>query len=107
MKTPKILVVLAFLALVGCTRTRPDKQFHVESADPCDRPSLVGVMGNKEYALNTENPPMAVACPGFIRMDAVGQDFSATVDLQQGVMTIQVAGQARRYVIEHVREVSK
>ena len=52
MKTPKTLVVFAFPTLVGCTRIWPDSQLHVESADPWDRPQVVGVLGNKEFVLN-------------------------------------------------------
>ncbi len=37
-------------------------------------------MGNKEFALNVEDAPMAVACPGSINMKDVGKDFPATVD---------------------------
>jgi hypothetical protein len=103
---PVTVVVLA-LALVGCTKARPDNQFHVVSADTCERPSIVGVLGNKEFALNMENPPMGVACAGFLRSEDVGKDFPATVDFDHGVVTITVAGEAHRYVIDHVREVSK
>ena len=122
MKRTSLAVLFFALALVGCTHSRPADMFHVVSADPCDRPSVVGVMGDKEYALNVQDTPLYLACPSPLKMDAVGKDFPATVDLQQGVVTIQlpdhsdvldIKGKVRfphgsvRFLIDHVREVSK
>lgn len=91
MKKILIAVLMALaLTLVGCAKARPDNMFHVVSADPCDRPSVIGIMGDKEYALNVENPPLYVACPGGMSMADVGKNFPATLDMDQGGMTIEV-----------------
>jgi hypothetical protein len=67
-------IVALSLALVGCQRAqRSSPTLHVTSADPCDRP--FGTMGNREYELNVENPPLYVACPGPMRMGGIGRDF--------------------------------
>src|SRR5205807_967855 len=80
---------VALMLSAACTH-RPDNQFHVISADPCERPSVVGVVANKEYALNVEDAPLYMACPSPLRMDAVGKDFPSTVDLQRGVVMLQL-----------------
>jgi hypothetical protein len=78
--------------------------FHVTSADSCDRPSAVGTIGNKEYSLNVKDPPLSVACPGILRMADVGKDFPATVDLDRGEMTLEIAGAKKVFEIDRVRE---
>jgi hypothetical protein len=92
------------LALVGCQRAQlSSPTSHVASADPCDRPS--STMGNGEYELNVENPPLHVACSGPMRMGGIGRDFRVIADIGKGILTIEVQARSarQRFMIERVR----
>ena len=97
--------VLSLLLLtIGCNSKPKIPMLHVIAADPCDRPSIVGVIGNREYRLNVKNPPLYLACPGVLRMADVGKDFPATVDLQREEMTIEINGEKKVLQIDGLRE---
>src|SRR5208283_1847428 len=85
------LLGLSMLPGAGCSKPPcPPSQveqkqeanmFHVISADPCELPSVVGIIGNKEYSLNLrrEDRDLGVACPnvgGFPSMKNVGKNFA-------------------------------
>lgn len=100
----RILMVLLLVGSIGCTKKDTTPILHVTHADRCDRPSIVGYIGKLEYALTVEHPPMYMACPGVLGMDAVGQDFKATVDAQRGEMTLVIAGKPTVLEIVGIRE---
>jgi hypothetical protein len=101
-----ILLVGVALIFTGCTKSNLFV-FHVVTADTCDSPSAVGIIGNKEFALDVlpKDRPRGVACFGYFRMEDVGKDFPVSVDFNRGIVTVEIQGASKTLMIEKVREV--
>jgi hypothetical protein len=106
MKNALIVLAVALLTGAGCKSKPTVPQLHVVTADTCEW-SVVGMIGNKEYTLETkgDNAPLGVACWGPIGMKDVGNDFPAKVDMTLGRVTVMVDGKEQAYEIHKVREV--
>jgi hypothetical protein len=105
MKIPLYAIITVCSILLGCTK---QARFHVISADPSDRPSVVGTVGNLKYSLNVVHPPLYLACPGVLGNADVGQDFKiVTLDKQRGEVTLQIDGKNKTLEIDHIEEVSR
>jgi len=96
-KSLEVITVLTTLLLtgsVGCTKANRQPTLHVVSYDSCDRPQLVGVVGDKEFALNLDvdkNTGMTVACPNpGISLKDIGKDYPVTVDLDHRTVAIVI-----------------
>src|SRR2546423_1775125 len=101
-----LLLATLLLFVLGCNRSQSSPpKFHVLSADTCDRPTVVGTIGNKEYALDVENAPLYIACPGPVKFGDIGKDFAVTVNLDLGEMTLDLPSGKAKLMIVHMREV--
>ena len=89
-----LALTVLLLVTAGCTKTPSHPVLHVTSYDSCDRPQLVGTIGNKEFALNLEmdkQTAMSVACPNpGLGLKDIGKDFPASVDLDQERVVIEI-----------------
>lgn len=79
---------------VGGTKANHPPTLHVVSYDACARPQLVGIVDNKEFALNLDvekKTGMIVACPnpGMSSKD-IGKDYPVTVDLDHKRVSIEI-----------------
>ena len=88
------LGLIVLIGSVGCTKANRQPTLHVVSYDSCDRPQLVGVVGNKEFALNLDvdkNTGMTVACPNpGMSLKDIGKDYPVTVDLDHQTVALEI-----------------
>jgi hypothetical protein len=78
----------------GCSKKPAQPLLHVVAYDSCERPQLVGTVGNMEFSLNLQvdkQTAMTVACPNpGLGLQDVGKDFPARVDLDHGLISITI-----------------
>ena len=90
------ILALGFLLIgsVGCTKANRPPTLHVVSYDSCERPQLVGVVGDKEFALNLDvdkGTGMTVACPNpGMSLKDIGKDYPVTVDLDHTRVVLEI-----------------
>jgi hypothetical protein len=87
-------LTVPMIGSVGCTKTNRQPTLHVMSYDSCGRPQLVGVVENKEFALNLDagkETAMTVACPNpGMSLKDIGKDYPVTVDLNHSRLVIEI-----------------
>jgi hypothetical protein len=88
------LTTLLQIGSIGCTKANRQPTLHVVSYEACDRPQLIGVVGNKELALNLDvdkETAMTVACPNpGMSLKDIGKDYPVVVDLDHTRVVIEI-----------------
>jgi hypothetical protein len=101
-----VLGLIVLIGSVGCTKANRQPTLHVVSYDSCDRPQLVGVVGDKEFALNLDvdkKSSMTVACPNpGMSLKDIGKDYPVTVDLDHQTVALEIPNY--ELTIEEVRK---